>query len=90
MRDLITEIQGMEYLGSVMSNFDHKIEEGFEEKLKAGKFYGSYPAQNFHGTVWFNGCFKCGIMQYRVHVATIEGETLQEIMDDACSKYGFE
>ena len=78
----------MESVGEAMSNFDGKINEGMEEKLKSGKFYGTYPAWNFHGTVWFDGVFKCGIMQYHHHTATIEGESLQEIMDEACERYG--
>jgi len=77
------------YIGDIMSNFNHEIENDAEEKLKAGGVYGAYPAWNFHSTVWFDSKkFKCQIKQYRVHVDTIEADSLSEIMEKASAIYG--
>ncbi len=82
-----------EDIGTVMSNFDHKINEGTEKKLKSGNFRGSYPAMGFYGTVWFDKKskeFKCGIMQYHVRKEILSAPSLEEIMDIASEKYGNE
>jgi len=78
-----------ENIGAVMSNFDHTIEPETEEKLKSGKFYGEYPAWNFHGDVWFDGeRFKCMVMRYWAHIETVEASSLEEIMEIASTKWG--
>jgi hypothetical protein len=81
--------EGYKDIGDIMSNFDHQIEPGAEEQLKTGQNYGSYPGWNFHGTVWWDGKkFNCKIMQYGSHTNTLEGDTLELIMEQACDKYG--
>ena len=77
-----------ENIDDVMTNFDGSIEDGAEETLKTGKVWGGYAAWDFYGKVWFDGRFKCQIMQYHNHVNTIVADSLQEIMDEACSLYG--
>ena len=80
--------EGFEPIGCIMSNFDHTINEDAEEKLKAGKVFGEYTAWNFFAFVWWDGKFKAMIKQYIAHVNTLESNTLQGIMDEACKYYG--
>jgi len=79
---------GFEDIGTIMSNFDHVIDDGAEEKLKAGGVYGGYAAWNFYAEVWYDKKFEAMVKQYGVHVNTIEGDTLQEIMDTASKLCG--
>ena len=81
---------GFEDIGAIMSNFDHVIDDDAEEKLKAGGVYGGYAAWNFYAVVWYDKKFKAMIKQYRAHVNTIKGDSLQEIMDAASGLYGYE
>lgn len=79
----------LEELGTIMSNFDHEIENAAEEKLKAGGVFGEYTAWNFWAAVWWDGNkFKAMIKQYRSHVNTLENDSLQGIMNEACEYYG--
>lgn len=79
-----------EYIGDVMSNYDHEIEEGAEEKLRSGKFYGDYVAWDFHARVWFDGKnFKAMVKRYRVHVGTVTSPTLNAIMELASNEWGY-
>lgn len=72
-----------------MTNFNHTIDDGAEDRLRSGEGFAHYSAWNFHGTVWFNsGKFKCKVMQHCNHVSTIESDSLQGIMDVACAKHG--
>ena len=83
--------ENLEYIpDSVMSNFDHEIDHDVEQKVKQGGHYADYPAWNFHGTVWFDGKFKCEIRRHHCHIATLEAETLQEIMDEASASWGMD
>jgi len=82
--------QDLENIGDIMSNFNHEIEHGAEARLKNEKVCGNYAGWNFHGKIWFDGMFKCQVKRYRVHVATIVGETLQEIMDNVSSEFGYD
>ena len=77
-------------IGTIMSNFDHVIDDGAEEKLKAGGVYGGYAAWNFYACVWYDKKFKAMVKQYGVWIDTIEGDTLYEIMGIASKLYGYE
>lgn len=87
-----TRPQELEKYGTIMSNFDHEIEKGAEENLKSNNIYGDYSGWDFHGTVWFdkiNKVFKCQVMQYRSHMATIEGDNLSDIMKEVSDRFGY-
>ena len=76
-------------IGDVMSNFDGRIEEWAEFRLKNEACFGGYPAWNFWGAVWFeDGQFHCMIKRYCSHIDTISANSLQEIMNIACDRYG--
>lgn len=75
----------------VMSNFDGEIDQGIAERLKDETAIADYPAWDFHAQVWFeDGIYYCLIKQYREHIATLEASTLKELMEEACSQYGFD
>ena len=78
-------------LDRVASNFDHVIDRDIAEKLKTGPFLSTYSAWNFHGTVWWDcelSKYCCLISQYHDEIETIIADSIQDIMDDACDKYG--
>lgn len=77
-------------IGNIMSNFSHKIKVNAEEALKGHKTYGEYIAQNFFGSVWYaENKFKCKVWQYHFHINTIEGNSLEEIMEKVSDLYGY-
>jgi hypothetical protein len=79
----------LKFIGELMSNFDHKIKNNAEGILKNDRVCGQYPAWNFFGLLWYaENKFKCHIAQYHQHINTIEGDTLQEIMEKASDLYG--
>lgn len=76
-------------IGVVMSNFDHQIILGTEEKLREGGVFGEYTARNFWAAVWSsNPGFSCVIRRYHAHIDTITAGTLEEIMEIASERYG--
>lgn len=88
----ILENKSFTYLAeSVMSNADHTIEEDVAKELKKGSFYAQYAGWNFCGYVWWNeNKWSCEIWQYNSHIDTVQGDTLQEIMDKVSEEYGYE
>lgn len=80
-----------EWVGEVMSNFDHSIDINVSERLKASNSYADYPSLNFHGTVWFeDDLYHCQIKRYGAHIDTISKTEIKDIMDEACEMYGYE
>jgi hypothetical protein len=82
-----------ENIGTVMSNFDHEVKPGAEDKLKSGLYFGEYTAWEFFGEVWFNlddKVFECRIRRHRVHIDTIRGDALKKIMTTACERWGYD
>ena len=85
----ISDREDWTQIDSVMSNMDHEIDLDAEDKLKADKVYSSYPAWNFYSWVWYEvGKFHCEIWTYGCYRETITADSLQDIMDQASSKYG--
>ena len=78
------------HIGDVMSNFDHTVEDGMDERLKSGKLCGDYAGWNFHGTVWFDKVFKCQVMVYGCHHATIEADSLKGLMEAVSNEFGYD
>lgn len=80
-----------EFVGDVMTNFDHEAEPWADEKLRSGKYCGGYPANNFYAFVWFDGQkFRALVKQYRVIVGDISAPTLEQIMEMASNEWGWE
>lgn len=75
-----------------MSNFDHSIDDGLEELLRAENVYASYSGWDFAGYVWFDrskGKFACEVWRYKSLQAIYYEETLVEIMDTVCQTWGY-
>ena len=63
-----------------MSNFDGAIDEGLEEKLKEGKFFGQHFGLNFCGVLWFqDGEFHELVQVYGAVVNHAKAATLEEL-----------
>jgi len=85
--------QNYELIGNIMTNFDHSIKKGADERLKKEDVYGEYTGWNFFGNVWWNKVtkkFMCMVKQYSVHVDTIASESLEGVMDLVSDQYGHE
>ena len=74
-----------------MSNFDHSVDDGFEDALRTGKLCGEHYAWNFCGYVWFDGEQFCeDVHVYGEYQQTIKADTLEELMDRVNEQYGYE
>jgi hypothetical protein len=76
-------------IDDVMSNFDHLIEDGAEDKLKNNYVYGGYPGWDFHGWVWHEqDKFHCEVSVYGTIQQIISADTLKELMAEVSLQYG--
>jgi hypothetical protein len=78
-------------IADVMTNYDGTIDEDVASQLQGCGRYAYYPAMNFHGTVWWDipgWQWACEIRQCGVHVTTLVGATLEDIMRQACDQWG--
>ena len=90
---LLKRPESYEHIGTVMSNFDHEIDEEIGQQVKEGTYYASYAAWNFKGEVWFDGesgQFACEVWRHHVHIDTILAEDLEALMSAVSDKYGSE
>ncbi len=72
-----------------MSNFDHVIDEGLEEQLRAGEHCAQHSAWDFCGYVWFeDGQFYEEVWRFHQHVATLSADDLRELMEAVNDEYG--
>jgi len=83
-------VDGMREIEPGMSNLGHFIPEGLEERLRKGKVWAHYAGWNFFARVWFDGAekFACEVMVYNKFMEIICEDSLQEIMETVCDKYG--
>jgi hypothetical protein len=78
---------------SVVSNFDHVIDMESVKHLKENESWSKYPAENFHGSIYFDkelNKFVCFVERYKELVETVIKDTVQEIHDYCCDKWGYE
>ena len=84
----------MEFLPEIeMSNFDHTIDEGLEEVLRANpaRKYAQHSAWDFCGYVWFeNGKFFEQVWRYKAPIDELEANDLKELMLETNLLYGSE
>lgn len=74
-----------------MINFDHRIDDGFEARLRAEPVWGRHAAMNFNGRVWYaNGMFHEQVWRYGSPVAHYEATELRTLMDTVNNDYGWE
>ncbi len=80
-------LENKESIGVCMSNFDHTIEENINELNDEN--YGEYTAWDFFAyVVKAENKYKAFVLQYQVHVDTIEADTPEELMESVCVVYG--
>lgn len=75
---------------TVMSNFDHDIDEQLAKSLKTRKEYDQYSGWNFCGYVWWDRkakTYKCEVWHYNVPQKVYSG-TLEQIMENVCQEWG--
>jgi hypothetical protein len=83
----------MDEIDYAMSNFDHSIDAGMADALKAqpGEVHGRHAAWNFNSLVYYlNGKFHAEVYQYRSFTDHIVADTLEELMQESNEKYGNE
>jgi len=80
----------LEYDGEdLMSNFDGQIIQETAEAIKGNELFSTYAGWDFNGKVWWmDGKWLCEVWCYGSWKETVIKDTLQEIMDEVCSKYG--
>ncbi len=82
----------IENLGHVYSNFDHELDEEIAARLaNEDGTAAEHSAWEFHGDIWREGerWFNL-IMCHHCHVATIEADTLRDVIDQANAEFGTE
>lgn len=73
-----------------MTNYDHSIDEGFEEACRAGTV-GCHTARDFFGKVWWDGEQFCEeVMCLGAEVGFYRAATLQELMRVVNDLHGWE
>jgi len=78
-----------EWIGELMTNFDHSINLDVAAKLKTGNFVADYTAWDFSASVWFEDqCYCAKVIQHYSHIATITAETPADIMDRCSDEFG--
>lgn len=74
-----------------MTNFDHTIDAGFEERLRNEPVWGRHAAMNFNGRVWFEAdMFHEQVWRYGIPRAYFAAATLSGLMETASAAYGWE
>ena len=74
-----------------MSNFDHVIDDGFEDALVGRDVFGIHAGWNFNGKVYhIDGKFYEDVWVYHAHRCTMEADTLKELMANVSDKFGYD
>jgi hypothetical protein len=75
-----------------ISNFDHTVDPGMAEDLRAG-MRGCHNGWNFHGEVWYDpdeGVFKEEVSVYKVPRGIVSALTLEELTQAVNDEYGWD
>lgn len=73
----------------VMTNLGHRTNVMIAKLIKEKLYIGWYVAWDFAGQIWFDdNKYYCVIQQYKENIETIKTDSLKEIMDYCCEKYG--
>ncbi len=79
-----------EYPEDIMSNFDDSVNVDVETAIKGKEYYAGYPGWNFHGRVWWQKTWHCEVWVYGSPQEIITAETLDDLREKVCDKYGYE
>ena len=84
-----SSFEGRENIGVIMSNYDHEIDERASELNNVNM--GEYSAWDFFAyVIKANGKFYARISRYRTVIDIIEAPTLEDLMNECSSKYGYD
>jgi hypothetical protein len=83
---------GYDEIADGMSNFDHTVDDGVEDRLRTERVWCRYAGWNFNGRVWLNaeGSFSCQVWVYGSPVATVQADTLDDLMREVSDEWGWE
>ncbi len=80
-----------QYVGVVMTNFDHSVDEKVARALLEPGTIAAYTAWDFYGHVWHEGgMFYCLVKRYRIPVSAHKCETLKEMMEEVSGEWGWD
>ena len=87
--NLLRRPSHLEHIQLGMSNFDHTIDNGFEDALRCGQ-WGQHFALEFNGEVWFaDDQFHEDVWRSHMYRETISATSLKELMDSVNNKWGY-
>lgn len=79
-----------DYGETIISNFDHEIDEEVAKSIKGQPLYAGYAGWDFHGQVWWdNNQWHCEVKVYCVIQEVISADTLPELMEAVSDEYGW-
>ena len=76
---------------TVMSNFDHYIDEKIATELKVKDLFSQYSGWNFCGYCWWNKQYSkwcCEVWTHGSWQTTIVADELKDIMNDVSEQWG--
>lgn len=75
-----------------MSNFDHEVDEGIEDRLRSERVFTRYAGWDFNGRVWLDaeGAWSCQVWVYHSPVATVRAESLEALMKAVSDEFGWD
>jgi hypothetical protein len=77
--------------GDVISNFDHEIDDDIAAELQKKEAFSRYPGWNFNARVWWSRnpeIWRAEVWVLGSSEAVVEGDSLQEIHDQICARWG--
>lgn len=82
---------GMPEASCGYSNFDYLWDDGGRDAVNSGEFFARHAAWNFNGCIWkdLDGYHE-EVWVYHQHVATVDAETLDDLIEKVNSEYGYE
>lgn len=76
---------------TLMSNFDHDVDQEVAQQLRDGQVMVKYPGWNFFAACWFaDEQFHAGVYVLDDHRATISASTPEELMAAVSDEFGEE
>jgi hypothetical protein len=76
---------------TLMSNFDHEINQEVAQQLRDGEFMAKYSGWNFNADCWFaDEQFYAAVYVYHTHRATFHAKTPQALMMLVSNAFGWD
>lgn len=78
---------------SLMSNFDHEVDEKVAQELKTVRATAGYPGWDFNAKCWYDGAtglYMAAVRTYRQLRATFAAPTPKELMEEISAEFGYD